>query len=72
MTEEEPYLEHIESKQIEKLIDSLYGCKPENIVTQDTHIPEIQRTSIDEKIDQLLQQTPEKPKKRVFFFRKRK
>ena len=72
MTEEEPYLEHIESKQIEKLIDSLYGSKPENIVSQDTHIPDTQTASIDEKIDQLLEQIPEKPKKRVFFFRKKK
>lgn len=74
MTEDSPYLEHIESKQIDKLIESIYGNNPEDTVVSDTPIPKVETTPVEEKIDQLLQSMPKKeePKKRVFFFRKKR
>jgi hypothetical protein len=62
MSGEEPYIEHIESTEIKKLIDRIYKSKPEDVLAQEapTHLHD----DIVEQIDDLLIKPKESTDKR--------
>jgi len=62
MSGEEPYIEHIESTEIKKLIDRIYKSKPEDVIAQD--VPLHHHDDIVEQIDDLLIKPKESSDKR--------
>lgn len=62
MSGEEPYIEHIESTEIKKLIDRIYKSKPEDVHAQEitTHLHD----DIVGQIDDLLIKPKESSEKR--------
>jgi len=57
MSGEEPYIEHIESTEIKKLINRIYANKPEDAVSSD--VPVHHHEDVVQQIDALLLKTKE-------------
>jgi hypothetical protein len=68
MSGEEPYLEHIESAEIKKLIDRIYASKPEDAIPHD--VPEVHHDQIAEEIDNLLIRPKEPTEQKGWFGRR--
>ena len=66
MSGDEAYLEHIESDDIKKIIDKIYGGKPEDTIKENTDIEK--HSEIIKQVDNL--ETPKKGfwKKRIKIF----
>lgn len=69
MSGEEPYIEHIESAEIKKLIDRIYSSKPEDAIPHD--VPELHHDRIADEIDNLLIRPKEPTEQKGWFGRRR-
>ena len=56
MSGDEAYLEHIESDEIKKIIDKIYGSKPEDTIKQNIDVEKY--TEVKKQIDSL--ETPKR------------
>ena len=63
MAEDEPYIEHIESEEIKKLVEKIYTAKPENVIPDSTH-----NHNYDKIIEEIDEINIEKPSKKFGLF----
>ena len=69
MSGEEPYIEHIESAEIKKLINRIYASKPEDAIPHE--VPKVQHDQIANEIDNLIIKPKQPTEHKGWFGRKR-